>query len=183
MPFLCCCPIPYWWVRWNGSHLGIEKMIAELEKADSSGIVIKRRHAVRSVLSLPILNLHAFHCSRNKSRGRGQTHYNEFVTELGDIQLPEVTDSSEDEEITLRWTEVCWRCSRTCKVRSLNGKQAASTGWKSASAIERGKVTYRTKKKANTGGEPQSEAPQHRLELSISTYEKLIIRSSSAHCP
>ncbi len=37
----------------------------------------------------------------HKSRRRRQTHHHQLITETGDIELPELTDSSADEEINI----------------------------------------------------------------------------------
>jgi ParB-like chromosome segregation protein Spo0J len=79
----------------------IEKMIAELEKADSSGIKIKKtpRGSIRVVPSdfkparvPPVLATKAVEGVKLITTS--------LLQKLGDIQLPEVTDSSEDEEIS-----------------------------------------------------------------------------------
>lgn len=139
----------------------IEKMIAELEKADSSGIVIKKtpRGQIRVVPSdfkparvPPVLATKAVEGVKLITTS--------LLQKLGDIQLPEVTDSSEDEEITFTLNRSTLEMLKNLQseITEAENKQLRRVENRQA-RLKGEKVTYRTKKKANTGGEPQSEAP------------------------
>ena len=139
----------------------IEKMIAELEKADSSGIKIKKtpRGSIRVVPSdfkparvPPVLATKAVEGVKLITTS--------LLQKLGDIQLPEVTDSSEDEEIsfTLNRSMLEMLKNLQSEITEAENKQLRRVENRQA-RLKGEKVTYKSAKNTNTGGEPQSEAP------------------------
>lgn len=139
----------------------IEKMIADLEKADSSGIQIKKtpRGQIRVVPSdfkparvPPVLATKAVEGVKLITTS--------LLQKLGDIELPEVTDSSEDEEITFTLNRSMLEMLKNLQSEITESENKQLRRAENRQARLKGeKVTYKTKKNDKNGGEPQSETP------------------------
>nr|WP_233341533.1 hypothetical protein [Escherichia coli] len=84
------------------------------------------------MLSLPILNPHVFHqFSLQKAVEGVKLITTSLLQKLGDIELPEVTDSSEDEEITFTLNRSMLEMLKNLQSEITESeKQAASPGRK-----------------------------------------------------
>ncbi|WP_254906916.1 hypothetical protein [Escherichia coli] len=166
--YLQQCPISYVAVLSLIDEFGeteavarIEKMIADLEKADSSGIQIKKtpRGQIRVVPSdfkparvPPVLATKAVEGVKLITTS--------LLQKLGDIELPEVTDSSEDEEITFTLNRSMLEMLKNLQSEITESENKQLRRAENRQARLKGeKVTYKTKKNDKNGGEPQSETP------------------------
>ncbi|CHT37810.1 Uncharacterised protein [Salmonella enterica subsp. enterica serovar Typhi] len=82
------------------------------------------------------------------------------MQKLGDIELPEVTDSSEDEEITFTLNRSMLEMLKNLQSEITESENKQLRRAENRQARLKGeKVTYKTKKNDKNGGEPQSETP------------------------